>query len=242
MTEAGDTGAALAGLDESRRAGTPLDALVADERVLEHAASFSAKIVSMTSRRRRQSIDGAPGAERIELYKPVRPSLVISTLNTVWGEPAVAGGLADHGEADAGDASPLAPPEAPRAAVLVAEDNAVNQVVARRMLERLGCQVDVVADGAEVIERLATTPYDIVFMDCQMPVMDGYEATATIRRSGGSGARIPIVAMTASALAEDRQRCLAAGMDDHVAKPIRAAQLTAVLDRFVPEGPGDIRA
>ena len=240
-TEVSDTRAALAALEEARRAGTRLDAVIADERVLDPSARLGAKIVSITSRRRRQSIDGAPGADRIELYKPVRPSLLLPTLKAVWGEPTTTGDLVDHGEADEGDARPPAPPDAPRAAVLVAEDNTVNQAVARRMLERLGCQVDVVADGAKAVERLAASPYDIVFMDCQMPVMDGYEATATIRRSGGNRARIPIVAMTASALAGDRERCLAAGMDDHVAKPIRAAQLAAVLERYVPEDPRDAR-
>jgi CheY-like chemotaxis protein len=116
--------------------------------------------------------------------------------------------------------------------VLLAEDNAVNQKVAVRMLERLGCHVDVAANGREAIEMLDKFPYDVVFMDCQMPEMDGYEATGEIRRRTVSQRRIPIVAMTANAMQGDRDRCLAAGMDDYVPKPIREPDLATVLQRW----------
>jgi CheY-like chemotaxis protein len=124
--------------------------------------------------------------------------------------------------------------------VLVAEDNLVNQKVAVRLLERLGCRPDVVADGRQAVEAVARTRYDLVFMDCQMPQMDGFEATREIRGQQGPGRRVPIVAFTASALDSDRQQCLAAGMDDFVAKPVRAEDLKAALDRWT--GPAQAEA
>jgi signal transduction histidine kinase/CheY-like chemotaxis protein len=121
-----------------------------------------------------------------------------------------------------------------RARVLVAEDNAVNRRVAIRLLERLGCRVDVAASGLEVLKKLEADVYDLVFMDCQMPEMDGYEATREIRRREGRGTpRTPIVAMTAHALSGDREKCLEAGMDDFMAKPIRTDMLAEIIDRHV---------
>ncbi len=112
--------------------------------------------------------------------------------------------------------------------VLVVEDNRINQVVARKMLERLGCSVEVASDGSSAIELVAARAYDLVFMDCPMPGIDGYAATHAIReREGAGAARTTIVALTAQALEADRERCLAAGMDDYLAKPI---QLEALVD------------
>ena len=117
--------------------------------------------------------------------------------------------------------------------VLVVEDNMVNQKVARRLLERQGCRTDAVANGLEAVETLARLSYDLVFMDVQMPEMDGYEATAEIRRREAAvGGHIPIIAMTAHAMQGDRERCLAAGMDDYIPKPIEAEALTAALARW----------
>jgi PAS domain S-box-containing protein len=115
--------------------------------------------------------------------------------------------------------------------VLLAEDNPVNQRVARAMLEKLGCVVTVAPDGRAAVAAWSAGGFDLVFMDCQMPEMDGYEATTAIRAAeAGSGRRIPIIAMTANATDEDRDRCLAAGMDAHVAKPARSADLAAALN------------
>ncbi|WP_321469821.1 response regulator [uncultured Paludibaculum sp.] len=119
--------------------------------------------------------------------------------------------------------------------VLIAEDNAVNQMVARRFLEKLGCTYDVAQDGRQVLDIWTRATYDLILMDCQMPVMDGYETARALRQLQGSEGHVPIIAMTASALKGDRERCLEVGMDDYVAKPIQLAQLAEVLKRNLPE-------
>jgi PAS domain S-box-containing protein len=116
---------------------------------------------------------------------------------------------------------------------LVAEDNPVSQRLVAAQVRRSGGEVDVVGDGREAIEAAATRRYDIVFMDCRMPGMDGLEATREIRRQEGSGTRAPIVAVTANALPGDRERCLAAGMDGYLAKPVRSHELQRVIERHV---------
>lgn len=117
--------------------------------------------------------------------------------------------------------------------VLVVEDNAANQVLALRMLERLGHTVELAANGRDALDAMARTLYDVVLMDCQMPVMDGYEATIEIRRTEGRGRRTPIIAMTAGAMVDDEQKCLAIGMDAFVAKPVEWAELATMLDGCV---------
>jgi len=119
-----------------------------------------------------------------------------------------------------------------RGVVLLAEDNAINQMVALDTLATLGYRADVARNGLEVLELAAAHPYQAILMDCQMPKMDGYAATAALRLREDADQHIPIIAMTAGALAEDRQRCLAAGMDDYLAKPIDPDELRAVLDRW----------
>ena len=125
--------------------------------------------------------------------------------------------------------------------VLLAEDNVVNQMVARLTLEHLGYAVDVVADGAQALAALDVTSYDAVLMDCQMPVMDGYAATMALReRERSSGVRrTPVIALTASAMAVDRDRCLAAGMDDHLSKPLRTEDLSSLLHHWVQSATPD---
>jgi PAS domain S-box-containing protein len=123
--------------------------------------------------------------------------------------------------------------------VLLVEDNHVNQRVAQRLLQNMLIDVTIANNGAEALERLATNSFDLVLMDCQMPVMDGFTATVQIReaeRSRGSGARLPVVALTANVMSEDRQRCIGAGMDAHLGKPILPNQLADCLNRYLNGG------
>ena len=113
--------------------------------------------------------------------------------------------------------------------VLIVDDNEVNRQVAARLVSREGARCDVVANAGQALEALAVTRYDVVFMDCQMPEVDGYEATRRIREREGNARRTPVVAMTAGALVGDREKCLAAGMDDFVSKPVRVEELRRVL-------------
>jgi CheY-like chemotaxis protein/HPt (histidine-containing phosphotransfer) domain-containing protein len=118
---------------------------------------------------------------------------------------------------------------------LIADDNVINQRVAAAMLRHLGFDVDVVADGADAVEAAMLTPYRIILMDCQIPGLDGYQATAEIRRLQGPSRRTPIVAVTGSASMSDEKRCLAAGMDGFLSKPLRLRSLGAALARWVPQ-------
>jgi CheY-like chemotaxis protein len=129
------------------------------------------------------------------------------------------------------------PTPAVGARVLVAEDNPVNQLVATRMLEKLGYRADVAGNGAEAVEALMTIDYALVLMDCQMPELDGFEATREIRRRQTPPRRTPVIAMTAAATPSDRDRCYEADMDDYISKPVRLGELGDVLARWLPLTP-----
>ncbi len=119
--------------------------------------------------------------------------------------------------------------------ILVAEDNVTNQKVVERMLEKLGYRADVVENGRDAIKALDAAPYDMVFMDVQMPQMDGFEATAAIRQreKERDTGHLPIIAMTAHAMKGDRERCIDSGMDDYVSKPIQPKELAAAIARML---------
>jgi CheY-like chemotaxis protein len=163
------------------------------------------------------------------LLKPIRQSQLSECLATVLGSPSAAPParlITRHVLAQT--------PTQWRARVLLAEDNVVNQKVAVRLLERLGCQVDFAMNGREAVAAAGRIAYDCLFMDCQMPEMDGYAATAAIRqREAASGRHTPIIAMTANAMQGDRESCLAAGMDDYISKPVQSAALEAALQKWL---------
>ncbi len=136
-------------------------------------------------------------------------------------------------ESSIGEESPARDESHEGTRILIAEDNFTNQLVAKEILEGMGCAVDLAANGKEALVMVWLLPYDAIFMDCQMPEMDGFEATRTIRRrEKADGGRIPIFAMTANAMDDNRERCLEAGMDDFLSKPVTPEKIRNCLDRL----------
>ena len=121
-----------------------------------------------------------------------------------------------------------------RPPILIAEDNLINQKVIERMVQKLGYRADLVANGREALDAVTRAPYGLIFMDCQMPEMDGFEACREIRSRDLPTSRIPIIAITANAMKGDRERCLAAGMDDYVSKPFKQDDLRSVIEKWIP--------
>ncbi|MFH2065182.1 MAG: PAS domain S-box protein [Pseudomonadota bacterium] len=160
------------------------------------------------------------------LSKPVRLSLFLETIKEAWQKRFVPEALRHRSVSSAEEACLY-----PDTRVLVVEDNAMNQQVAWEILNRCGCRVDICGDGRAALDHFRGHEYDIIFMDVHMPIMDGFEATRRIRAMEPSGAHIPIVALTALAMPEDRDKCLAAGMDDYIAKPVRTAMIRQALAR-----------
>jgi CheY-like chemotaxis protein len=118
------------------------------------------------------------------------------------------------------------------ARILLVEDNLINQKVGTRLLEKLDCRVDLAANGFEAVQMAGHLPYDLIFMDCEMPEMDGFQAARQIRSLGGALKRVGIVALTAAATPEDRDKCLAAGMNDYLSKPVSMEALAATIQRW----------
>ncbi len=172
------------------------------------------------------------------LRKPARPARLLEALESTWNtRRGTVPRAISVKAARAGAAAPAKPETKPSTGrVLLVDDNVVNQKVGILMLEQLGCRVDVAADGKEAVEMVFAFPYDVVFMDCQMPEMDGYEATRTIRAREEDGRRIPIIAMTAHAMQGDREKCLEAGMDEYIRKPVKPTELKRALERWIAEG------
>jgi CheY-like chemotaxis protein len=164
------------------------------------------------------------------LLKPVRKSQLLEALSGAWSKRSLAA-LAAHVEQHAGREPGHSP-----ARVLVADDNAANRQAAVRMLESLGLRADVSANGREAVDMLRLLPYDLVLMDCQMPLMNGQEAAMEIRKREPPDRRTPIVAMTAETGADCLNDCLASGMDDILLKPVRREKLMATLHRWLPAG------
>jgi PAS domain S-box-containing protein len=169
---------------------------------------------------------------RSTIPKPVKLSVLHDAIrNTLHGGPATRSGEARQLVTE--DLVSLLRRSPGR--LLLVEDNLVNQKVAVRLLERAGLRCDIASNGLEAVEAVERFPYDLILMDCQMPEMDGYAATRAIRSLGSDRASTPIIAMTAEALKGDRERCIAAGMDDYMTKPIDPALLYRTIERYLPK-------
>jgi two-component system, sensor histidine kinase and response regulator len=217
-----------------------MDGLELARRIKAEPALCGVKLIMLTSlgvrgQREQARAAGFDGY----LVKPVRQSQLFDCLATVMagtGPPAPA-----PAKAAAAEGGPPPAGQGPR--VLLAEDNPVNQSLAVRLLEKLGCRVDVADNGREAVAAAARADYALIFMDCQMPEMDGFEATAAIRKGESASRRVPIIALTASAMQGDREACLGAGMDDYLSKPLRFGEMERALRRWlggagVPGGGG----
>jgi signal transduction histidine kinase/CheY-like chemotaxis protein len=238
-----DAASALVRAREADAAGEPFHLAVLDfcmpdtdglelaRRIKADAGLADMELIMLTSTMQVNAAEISQAGVREWLMKPVRSSEFYNRLVRL---------MSTHGPSVPAAAPQVSavPHEPSRGRILVVEDNEVNQLVARATVSRLGYAVDVVSNGVEALAATAGSRYAAVLMDCHMPVMDGFEATRQIRRRDGRHPRLPIIAMTAGALDGDRERCLAAGMDDYLAKPVDAAALEATLLHWVPEPEG----
>ena len=231
--------AALGALNDNE--ATPFDLALMDDqmpgmdgvqlakRIRQDPRWPSLRLIMLSSRDDQDGgVDGVPLFAAV-LTKPLRRAQIFSCLTRVMTLPADA----TMPDRELGAATTETAATAPK--ILLVEDNAVNREVAIGMLEGLGCAIHAAENGWLAIEAMNAAAYDAVLMDCQMPVMDGLTATAEIRRreQNYGGARVPIIALTANAMEGDRERCLAAGMDDFLCKPFTQAQLATLLKRWL---------
>lgn len=244
---------ALATMKQFAAQGTPFDLAILDLHMpgmdgLELARQIKAdsalsrvRLILLTSLGRRGDVKIAQEAGILAyLTKPVRQGQLIECLTFVMATSGRTAVRAENQPPLMITRHSLSEAQAQRSPrVLVVEDNPVNQKVAAKMLEKLGCRVDVAANGREAVEGMARIQYLLVFMDCQMPEMDGFEATRLIRQQERAWGHVPIVAMTANAMAEDRVRCLAIGMDDFLSKPVQSQDLAEMLKRWLPHQEGE---
>jgi signal transduction histidine kinase/DNA-binding response OmpR family regulator len=233
---------ALAALRREANAGRPFQLAILDMQMAGMDGWMVAKaikadplisgtlLVMMTSLDRQEDA-ATMRAAGLDAYltKPVRHAQLFDSLSKVV---AMDTGRSHSHPASASPAKAAAPANAMR--ILIAEDNVVNQKVAVNQIKKLGCQPDVVSNGQAALDALAATDYDLVLMDCQMPELDGYEATKRLRVKEGDTRHTIIVAMTAHAIEGDREKCLAAGMDDYLSKPLRTEDLSAVVKKYQP--------
>ena len=228
-----------------------MDGLELARQIKSDQAISATRLVLLTSVGQRGDAKTAQDAG-IDAYltKPIRQSLVFECLSLVLGHLSGTTGSVDQPSASIITQHTVAETMMrSRPIILVAEDNPVNQKVAANMIEKLGYRVNVAANGREAVESLSRIPYALVFMDCQMPEMDGFEATRMVRsqeeslcQGDNKPPHLPIIAMTANAMQEDHDRCLAAGMDDFLSKPVTSKALAAVLNRWLPHEQAPTRA
>jgi len=239
--------AALRELKRAWEAGTPyalalLDAMMPGmdgytlAREIHQHLQFAGTIIMMLSSGEKNAAQAEGGSIAASLMKPIKQSELLDAIMTALGRS-----LRSEGET-AAERAALPLPSTRSLRILLAEDNSVNQILAIRLLEKRGHDVTVTSNGQEALSALENDHFDVLLMDVQMPVMDGFEATAAIRaRERLTGAHLPIVAMTAHAMKGDREKCLARGMDGYVSKPLQAAELYAVIEDVAsgePKGAG----
>jgi PAS domain S-box-containing protein len=238
-TTVADASQALAALRAASEEGDPytlalvdlflpgLDGYALTRAIRATAAYRETQVIIITSQARHEQKQRASEAGAAAyVARPVRQAALREVVRRVLG-------IAGEERAAAGPTSDPQPQAASRW-VLVVEDSQINQTVTVRQLERLGYRADVAANGEEALAALARRDYQLILMDCQMPVMDGFTATAKIRAREGAGPQTPIIALTANALAEERDRCMRAGMDDFLSKPVRPEALAATIARWLP--------
>jgi two-component system sensor histidine kinase/response regulator len=238
---------ALEMLQEAVERGEPYDLMILDmqmpgmdgmelaRRIKEDMDLASIHLILLTSLGMREDVEEVRRVGiSAYLTKPVRQSRLFDAIATMIGTDAEGATLEKEAQLIT-QHSVEERKSVSRARVLVAEDNAINQKVAAKMLEKLGYRADVAANGLEALEAISRLPYAAILMDVQMPEMDGYEATAQIRRREGEegAARTPIIAMTANAMKGDREKVLAAGLDDYIPKPVKLEELETVLSRWI---------
>jgi CheY-like chemotaxis protein len=214
-----------------------MDGIMLARAIRNDPSLRDAAIVMLTSLGQAQEINQAQG-DIIDacLTKPVRQSQLFNTVVSLWAKRIgrdVTDGIPSKPRNGAGKPDLLRIFASCRVRVMIAEDNIVNQKVAYRMAERLGLRADVAANGLEAVEMFELLPYDLILMDCQMPEMDGFEATAKIRQREASPRRVVIIAMTAEAMAGTRERCLEAGMDDYISKPVKLEELHTEISKWL---------
>ncbi|HUP70837.1 MAG TPA: response regulator [Acidimicrobiales bacterium] len=246
---AADGRAALSALKEAVFVGSPFDVAILDfhmpgmdgiqlAREIEQFDGMpKPRLALLTSAAERGDAQTARQAG-IDAYltKPVRQSALYDALAALTGPTTMESSIPAVPAVPAVPDAPAAPAEdESRTLVLLVEDDAVNRRVAVPMLEKMGYRVEVATNGREAVDAVARSAYGAVIMDCQMPEMDGYEATMAIRQSEAEGYRIPIIAMTASAMKSDHDKCLAAGMDDYLSKPFRREVLDATLRKWTEQ-------
>jgi signal transduction histidine kinase/CheY-like chemotaxis protein/ligand-binding sensor domain-containing protein len=232
---------ALKRLRDGDRTGQPFDAAILDYQMpgmngidlaghirADHAIRKTS-LLFLSSALDRDHRDAIKQLDFVAAFqKPVRQATLRRALQRLW-MPAEKTLLQNE------EVAPAAAnyKSGPVARILIAEDNVVNQTLAKRMVEKLGHKADVVANGSEVIDALLLIEYDLIFMDCQMPEMDGYQATREIRKRENGSVHLPVVAMTANAFDGEKDRCLAAGMDDYISKPVHIEDVLKAIQRWV---------
>lgn len=220
-----------------------MDGLTLGEQIKANPAFSGVPLIMLTSTNQRDEMQRSTNIGfAAYLVKPIKPSRLLDTIATILYGNLNPGNSISPSRDNSSDNRQFQNIEASaknKLRILLAEDNLVNQKVATKQLANLGYCADVAANGEEVLHLLEKVPYDLIFMDCQMPILDGFETTREIRRrqesSDFSGHRPVVIAMTANAMKEDQERCLNAGMDDYLSKPVSKQKLMAVLERWSSE-------